>query len=128
MKIEHILIEPNSWREPFYDTLEKEDNLIFNCIDCGQEVTIYSNTQTKNVWKSASDLLSEEDIKFLKEYFKIGLSNKSQDGGFPVFDLIMCEKCLSKYISYCGVREYYNSLYRITINALIKISTEPKQV
>ena len=50
----------------------------------------------------------------------IGLFNKSIDGGFPVFDKLLCEKCKAEYITYSRVREYYNSLYYVILNGILR--------
>ena len=33
-----------------------------------------------------------------------------------------CDECGSKYISYCGIREFSNSAYLISLNEIIRIN------
>jgi transcription elongation factor Elf1 len=123
MEIIKKIIEPKFDRESFYKTNEKEIDFQFSCDDCGKEIIISSIAQINNNWIGKTDLITDYDFNFLKEFYKIGLNNKSYDGGFSVFDKLTCSKCESKYISYCGVKEFSNSAYLITLNGLLKIES-----
>jgi hypothetical protein len=120
MEIIKKIIEPENDRKPYYRTVDYETDYTFSCDECGKSITLDSNNQIKNCWIGKSDSITQRDFEFMKAIYKIGLSNKSTDGGLPVFDRLICLKCESKYISYCGVREYSNSAYLITLNGLIK--------
>lgn len=120
MEIISEIIEPEYNRTPFYQTGKCENDYSFSCDGCGKLITIDSNKQIKNSWNGKTASLTDRDFVFLKAFYKIGSSNKSADGGFPVFDRLACSKCNCKYISYCGVREFSNSSYLITLNGLLK--------
>ena len=64
--------------------------------------------------------IEKELYKELKKFYNIGLFNKSIDVGFPVFDILLCEKFKSEYTTYSGVREYYNSLYYVILNGNLR--------
>ena len=120
MEIIKEILKPGDESKPFYQTNDSENDYSFSCDECGELINLDSNRQIENNWKGKSDLLTDHDFNFLKAYYRIGLSKKSTDGGFPVFDKLTCSKCISKYISYCGVQEFSNSAYKITINGLFK--------
>lgn len=120
MKIIKKIIEPSYDRKPFYRTGECEKDFSFACDECGKSVLIDSKRLIYNNWNGKTESLTKRDFEFLKAYYKIGLVNKSADGGFPVFDKLTCSKCDSKYISYCGIIEFSNSAFMITLNGLFK--------
>ena len=64
--------------------------------------------------------IENELYEELKKFYNIGLFNKFIDGGFPVFDKLLCQKCKAVYITYSGVREYYNSLYYGILNGILR--------
>jgi hypothetical protein len=120
MKIIKKIIEPSYDRKPFYRTGECEKDFSFACDECGKSVLIDSKRLINNNWNGKTKSLTKRDFEFLKAYYKIGLVNKSADGGFPVFDKLTCSKCDSKYISYCGIIEFSNSAFMVTLNGLFK--------
>jgi hypothetical protein len=120
MEIIKRIIEPENDRKPYYRTVDCETDYSFSCDECGKPITMDSNEQIKNCWIGKTESITDRDFEFLKSIYKIGIINKSTDGGLPVFDKLTCSKCESKYISYCGVREYSNSAYLITLNGLLK--------
>lgn len=120
MEIIKNILEPEYDRKPFYQTEEYENDFSFVCDECGKKILLDSKRQIDNSWNGKTDSLTNRDFDFLKAYYKIGLNNKSADGGFPVFDKLTCSKCDSKYISYCGVQEYSNSAFMVALNGLFK--------
>ena len=91
----------------------------FQCKKCGNLLKMSYKTQIDNSWNNQSLNLSKNLIEELKKFYNIGISNKSQDGGFPVFDKIVCKKCGSNYITYCGVREFSNSAFYVIVNGIL---------
>lgn len=124
MEIIKKIIEPDNVRTPYYQTVDCEIDYAFSCDECGKSIALDSDKQIKNCWNGKSDSITDRDFEFLKAIFQIGLSNKLTDGGLPVFDKLTCLRCDSKYISYCGVLEYSNSAYLITLNGLLKIKVQ----
>jgi hypothetical protein len=126
MKILSILLEPRPIiNDAFFHTLLKEDDYRFNCDDCGEKIKITAQEQIRVSWIGKTAAISEQDFKFLKKHYNIGNNNKSQDGGLPVFDMMICPRCKSKFISYCGVKETSNSAYSVSIFGIFK--TESKK-
>ena len=119
---EKKVIEPDHDRKPFYRTDEYENDFSFACDECGKLILLDSKRQIDNNWNDKRDSLTKHDFDFLKNYYNIGLNNKSIAGGFPVFDKLICPKCDSKYISYCGVREFSNSAYLVILNGILRIN------
>jgi len=93
----------------------------FCCKNCGVVLKMNYQNQIGYSWNGHSNKIDKELFEKLKKFYNIGIMNKSIDGGFPVFDKIECEKCEIEYITYSGVREYYNSLYYVILNGIIAI-------
>jgi hypothetical protein len=92
----------------------------FHCKNCDNILKMNYENQIDNCWTGHSNKIEKELYEELKKFYNIGLFNKSIDGGFPVFDKIKCEKCKIEYITYSGVNEYYNSLYYVILNGILK--------
>lgn len=91
----------------------------FCCKNCDEILTMDYQNQIDNYWIGHSNKIEKELFEKLKKFYNIGISHKSIDGGFPVFDKIKCKKCKIEYITYSGVREYYNSLYYVIVNGIL---------
>ena len=105
-------------------TSEMKNNLkdySFHCKNCESLLKMNYQSQIDNSWTGHSLKIEKKLIEELKKFYNIGLSNKSVDGGFPVFDKIECKNCQMEYITYCGVREYYNSLYYVIVNGILML-------
>ncbi|MEO9512877.1 MAG: hypothetical protein ABJN84_05785 [Flavobacteriaceae bacterium] len=123
MNLETEIKKPSLQSEPDFVT-GKTDNIEsygFECIDCGNEVMIDFQRQIKYNWTGNTDLISDSERWELKKHYEIGLSEKSHEGGFPVFDKVACKKCGQDYATYCGVREFSNSAYTIHVQGIQKI-------
>jgi ribosomal protein S27E len=94
----------------------------FKCPNCGNLLKMDYNNQIKNCWIGYSDMVDKNLFEKLKRFYDIGILNKSIEGGFPVFDKLQCKKCNDQYITYSGVKEYYNSLYNVTLNGILKLT------
>ena len=104
-------------------TTEMKDNseyYSFCCKNCDDILKMNYQNQINYSWSGYSTKIGKELFEKLKKFYNIGLLNKSIDGGFPVFDKIECKKCGIEYITYSGVREYYNSLYYVIVNGILK--------
>lgn len=93
----------------------------FFCKSCNSILKVNYQNQIDNYWVGHSDNIEKVVFEKLKKFYNIGIFNKSIDGGFPVFDKLKCKKCNTEYIIYSGVREYYNSLYYVVLNGILKI-------
>ncbi len=91
----------------------------FGCKNCDNILKMDYQNQIDNYWIGHSNKIEKEIFVVLKNFYNIGISDKSIDGGFPVFDKIKCEKCEIEYITYSGVREYYHSLYYVIVNGIL---------
>jgi len=103
-------------------TSEMKSNLkyySFCCKNCNNILKMDYQNQIDNYWIGHSKKIEKEFFEKLKKFYNIGISNKSIDCGFPVFDKIKCEKCEIEYITYSGVSEYYNSLYYVIVNGIL---------
>ena len=111
----------NFTKEPNFTTDGKNSSnyYSFQCKKCDNSLKMNYQTQIDNSWNNQSLNLSKNLIEELKRFYNIGISNKSQDGGLPVFDKIVCKKCGSNYITYCGVREFSNSAFYVIVNGIL---------
>lgn len=119
---EHIK-KPTYVAKPDFQTGKGDSSMPyhFNCSSCGSPVEISMERQIANNWKGKTDEIKDDDLNQLKEYYSIGLSGKSHEGGFPVFDKISCSNCHKKYITYCRVLEHSHSVYSVQVQGVIKI-------
>ena len=110
---------PSHNKEPVYVTESDEvKHYKANCGNCSRSMKIDLKRQIDNSWLGRSELISDRQLATFKQVFGIYISGKSHDGGLPVFDRITCEKCGTEYFTYCGVTEFANSAYSITIQSI----------
>ncbi|WP_299821618.1 hypothetical protein [uncultured Pontibacter sp.] len=123
MELKEVIKAPNYNSQSDYSTGKdgNSDFLTFNCHNCGNALRIDFQKQIDYSWKGKTDRISEIEQQNLKQYYSIGLSQKSHDGGLPVFDKIICSKCSATYMTYCGVVEFSNSAYNVIVQGIIKI-------
>lgn len=124
MKIIEEIKVPSYQSEPDFVTgrLDENETFDFDCSCCGVVLKIDFQRQIKYSWNGNSDRLTESERTQLKRHYGIGLSEKAHDGGFPVFDNIACVECGQQYVTYCGVREFSNSAYIISVLGIQKIN------
>ena len=123
MKIKEPIKSPEYSNNPNYSTGKRNnpDFFTFSCQICDEQLKIDFQKQINFSWKGKTDKISEEEQLKLKNFYSIGLSQKSHDGGLPVFDKIKCPKCSTTYITYCGVSEFSNSACNIYVQGILKI-------
>jgi len=124
MKLLEEIKEPSYQSEPDFisgrtDEIKTYD---FDCSSCGVVLKIDFQRQIKYNWNGESDKISKVEATKLKTHYGIGLSEKAHDGGFPVFDKVTCNGCGHQYVTYCGVREYSNSAFTISVLGIQKIN------
>lgn len=115
--------KPSLQSNPDYITgkTEGRKSYKFECTECGNKLKISFQRQIKFHWIGKTNSISETEHSELIDYYGIGLSKKSHDGGFPVFDKISCKNCKQEYFTYSGVREFNNSAYIIYIQGIQKL-------
>ena len=123
MELKEVIRAPSYASQPDYSTVNRGDSdfLNFSCKTCGKALKINFQEQIDYCWKGKTDRINEEEQQDLKKYYSIGLSKKSHDGGLPVFDKVICSKCSSTYLTYCGVNEFCNSAYKIFVQGILKV-------
>lgn len=119
MEILKNFIEPSYSRKPFHHSYELAD-YIYSCPQCSNQNTISFSTILKSAY-SWFNTYTPEEVKNIEQHFGIGLVGKSHDGGMPSISSTNCEKCQSNFISYLGLMETSNSVYRITEQGLSSI-------
>lgn len=104
------IIKPKLIIEPDYKTGRSKNGASheFKCKICDNLLSPDFKRQINNSWTGSTENANEEDQKELFEFYNIGLTNKSIDGGHPVFDKIECSKYGTIYNTYCGVTEFSN--------------------
>ena len=123
MNLAEEIKKPSYQSEPDFVTgqTDRIKSYGFECSDCGNQMKIDFQRQIEYNWTGNTDLISDNERTELKKHYRIGFSEKSHDGGFPVFDKVDCKKCGQKYVTYCGVREFSNSAYSIHVQGIGKI-------
>ena len=115
------IIKPTYMKKPdFVIGLDNSIFYSFECLSCGEKLQLNCMVQIENSWTGKSKNLNEQEYLELKEFYKIGIVNKSKEGGFPVFDKVCCEKCQAEYYTYVGIDEPRNSVYHIQIQGIVK--------
>ena len=115
------LIKPTySRKADFIMGLHQTEFYSFDCLSCGKKLQLCCNAQLANNSTGKGENLSEQEFLDLKKFYKIGMVNKSHEGGFPVFDKICCEKCQAEYYTYVGVDEPRNAVYHIQIQGIVR--------
>jgi hypothetical protein len=123
MEIVDEIKKPTSTSDPDF-TMSRGQNPTsyeFDCGTCNNHLEINFQRQINNSWTGKSEEIDEEDFKSLRTFYKIGLTQKSHDGGQPVFDKVDCSTCGTRYITYCGVREFSNSAYNVQVQGILRI-------
>ncbi len=115
------IIKPTYIKKPDFVTgQDSSKSYNFDCLSCGEKLQLNCKIQIENSWTGKGQNLSEKEYLELKKHYNIGLSNKSKEGGFPVFDKISCKKCQTEYYTYVGVDEPRNSVYHIQVQGIMK--------
>ena len=123
MNLTEEIKKPTHNSDPNFETgtLDSKKSYEFKCTECGSKVLVNYNRQTTFSWTGHSDLITQTEYSDLKNHYGIGISQKSHDGGFPVFDKVRCKNCGQQYVTYAGVREFANSAFKIHIQGIGKI-------
>ncbi len=92
------ILKPTYEKKPDFVTgLNNSEFYAFECLTCNEKLKLNCMAQIENSWTGKGKTLNEKEFLELKKFYKIGLVNKSSEGGFPVFDKIKCEKCQAEY-------------------------------
>ncbi|WP_400073378.1 hypothetical protein [Zobellia russellii] len=115
------ILKPTYIKNPDFVTGKKDkiEFYDFDCLSCENKLKLNYKVQIENSWTGKTENISEQEYEGLKKHYNIGLSQKSKDGGFPVFDKIVCSKCLSEYYTYVGVDEFSNSAYFVQVQGIM---------
>ncbi len=118
-----VLLQSYSRRPDFdsLDSLEKSFN--FGCVNCLTKIEVkYKTIIGKEFsWHEEFDAKTYEEIKRLYDMNAVG---KTPDGGWTAIDKCQCNNCQTQYLIYAGEDEYYNSLYKITLQGITEILDE----
>ena len=116
------LIKPNSNKEPDFTTGKTDNKKLyeFDCTECGMGLKIEFEQFINNCWNGKTSNVSQNEYDELREFYHIGRSNKSHDGGFAVFDKISCSKCKTEYFILAGISEFSNSAFTVQIQGILR--------
>ncbi|WP_187264371.1 hypothetical protein [Pontibacter beigongshangensis] len=122
MKMKVEIITPVYYKKPDFITgeSEKRKQYLFKCAACGAELGIDFQKQIQNCWTGKTDEVTDREHEELKAHYGIGSSNKSHEGGLPVFDKVACTPCSGQYYTYSGVNEFSNSTFTVQIQGIAK--------
>jgi len=114
-------LSPSYAREAhFKSSAPVSNHFTFDCFSCGRRISISYQLviEAAGQWEAT---IGDELATAAKEFYKIGLVGKSQDGGWPSMLNVSCDGYGARYLIYAGVEEYYNSLYRVTIQGVTEL-------
>jgi hypothetical protein len=121
MKFGTSLLQPSYTRQPHFKApASGPKSFDFECVRCHHKVTVDFDSLIKAVW-NFEEALGEDAASQAKQFYGIGLSGKSQDGGWPAVVKRRCENCQAEYLIYAGVNEVYNSLHNVTVQGVTEI-------
>jgi len=119
------LIKPSYNKKPDYVSGNNNSDYIFNCVTCKSKILVQLENYIGFNFNSDPVKMSKSEEKNLKEFYRIGISNKSHEGGFPVLDKISCSSCSAGYSIYLGISEPLNGCYHVQVQGIIKNQTLP---
>jgi len=114
-------LSPSYTRRPNFKSHEsKEKYFEFGCINCDAQIAVEYSLLINRVfgWEQyvGGELASEA-----REFYRIGVVGKSQDGGWPSMVKVQCPKCQTVHMVYAGVDEVSNSVYFVTLQGITEI-------
>ena len=121
MNFGRSILSPSYSRKPHFRSGDTSGDVFsFPCLNCDQTISI----QLRSLLDAAYDgglSIGEETLVQAKEFYRIGVVGRSQDGGWPSMIIIRCDSCHIKYLIYAGVDEPRNSMYLVTIQGITEI-------
>ncbi len=123
MKFGLSIVTPSHGRLPDFDSAETRESFTFDCIKCVSDITLnFDNLISKYLrWEEEIDTIALEQVK---RYFEFNVVGKTPDGGWPSVVDNRCPNCETNYLVYAGVDEYYNSLFKVTLQGIVEIIDE----
>ena len=120
MRFGKSVLSPSYARPPSFKSVEGERSYSFACVNCYQTVLFeFDSLITQGYsWREAFGVELADKIK---EFYRIGVVGKSQDGGFPSMILRQCISCNTNYLIYAGVEEVSNSVLVVTLQGITEI-------
>ena len=117
-----LLVEPSYSRTPTWQgsDLDLAEHR-FPCASCKADVSVGIRSLVAAAWNWERELgteLSEAAAAF----FDLGVVRKSKDGGWPAMVRVSCRACKAAYLVYSGVTETSNSVYAVTVQAVVELS------
>lgn len=120
MQFGRTLLEPSYLRRPDYET-SAETNPVFRFIcSCNHSIETAFETFIAEYF-GWEERLGKPFASKAKEFYKIGVVGKSPDGGWPSMVIAYCPNCRARYLLYAGVKEVYNSVYKITVQGITEL-------
>jgi hypothetical protein len=124
MRLGKSKLLPSYTRKPNFTSHEsKERHFEFDCINCAEPVVVEYDLLINRVfgWEKH---VGEELAAELKEFYRIGVVGKSQDGGWPSMVKVECHNCKAMHLIYAGVNEVSNSVYFVTLQGITELIEE----
>ena len=92
----------------------------FRCINCHNLMAVEYELLISETfgWEQH---IGKELAAEAKEFYRIGISNNSPDGGWPSMAKVECRKCKVEYLIYAGVNEVHNSAYLVTMQGITEM-------
>ncbi|MBA2501315.1 MAG: hypothetical protein H0V27_00405 [Pyrinomonadaceae bacterium] len=114
---------PSYTRKPNFKSHESKKRYFeFRCVNCDEPLAVEYNLLINQVfgWEQhIGEALAAE----AKEFYRVGIVRKSQDGGWPSMTKVQCSNCKITHLVYAGVNEVSNSVYFVTLQGITEIIT-----
>lgn len=124
MKFGKSILSPSYFRKPDFNSLDSpEKSFQFDCVNCSSIIEVKYKTIIGKEF-SWHDEFDEKTYDEIKRFYNMNAVGKTPDGGWTAIDTCQCDNCQTQYLTYVGVNEYYNSLYKITLQGITEILDE----
>jgi hypothetical protein len=99
-------LSPSYTREAHFKSCAPlNDNYIFDCLNCRRPISVSYQLliSAAGQWETT---IGDEFATAARNFYKIGVVGKSQDGGWPSMIEVSCVNCQTRYLVYAGIDEY----------------------
>jgi hypothetical protein len=121
MKFGKSILLPSYSRKSDFNSLNStEKSFKFGCVNCQSKIQIKYDSIIENKW-NWEDKFDDKTNSEIKQFYDINAVNKSPADGWTAIGKFQCGNCQTEYLIYAGVDEYYNSLYKVTLQGITEI-------
>ena len=120
------MLSPSYTRPPDFKIIEAGEKFYsFACTNCNQTISVEVDSLIRQSY-SWQDVFGKKLADEIKDFYRIGVVGKSQDGGYPSISIEKCDSCKTDYLVYAGIQEVSNSVYVVTVQGITALLEKPE--